>query len=97
VNLAVARRRHDRVPRFVIRRGLNVHCPSHFRCSIRCAAALSSTADMLVRNCTKMGTEVLYMEIVIKCRSFAGERNEKKWKLSERQGHCHLLHRLATV
>ena len=41
----------------------------------QCAAALSSTADMLVRNCTKMGTEVLYMEIVMECGSFAGGRS----------------------
>ena len=41
----------------------------------QCAAALSSTADMLVRNCTKMGAEVLYMEIVMECGSFAGGRS----------------------
>ena len=29
------------------------------------AAALSSTADRLVRNCTKMGTEILYMEMAV--------------------------------
>src|SRR3984957_183793 len=29
------------------------------------AAALSSTADKLVRNCTKMGADALYMEMVI--------------------------------
>ena len=29
------------------------------------AAVLSSTADRLVRNCTKMGTEILYMEMVV--------------------------------
>ena len=29
------------------------------------AAALSSTADRLVRNCTKMGAEILYMEMVV--------------------------------
>ena len=32
---------------------------------------MSSTADMLVRNCTKMGTEILYMEIVMERGSFA--------------------------
>src|ERR1035437_10512724 len=31
----------------------------------QCAAAVSSTADALVRNCTKIGTKILYMEIVM--------------------------------
>jgi hypothetical protein len=31
------------------------------------AAALSSTADRLVRNCRKTGTEALYMEMVMAC------------------------------
>src|ERR1035437_9046911 len=56
----------------------------------QCAAALSSTADMLVRNCTNMGTEILYMEIVMECGSCAGEQNEKELKLTERRGHCHV-------
>src|SRR5271169_6169625 len=49
----------------------------------QCAAALSRTADMLVRNCTKMGTEVLYIEIVIESVSFARRRNGEEWKLNE--------------
>src|SRR5712672_4317106 len=34
------------------------------------AAALSSTADKLVRNCTKMGADTWYMETVIGIESF---------------------------
>src|ERR1700675_1586833 len=34
------------------------------------AAALSSTADRLVRNCTKMGADALYMERAIGVVSF---------------------------
>ena len=35
--------------------------------SLHTIASRPTTADMLVRNCTKMGTEVLYIEIVIEC------------------------------
>jgi hypothetical protein len=48
----------------------------------QCAPALSSTADMLVRNYTKMGTEVLYMEIVMECGSFAGGKTERSGNLA---------------
>jgi len=34
------------------------------------AAALSSTVDKLVRNCTKMGADAWYMETVIGIESF---------------------------
>jgi hypothetical protein len=34
------------------------------------AAALSNTADKLVRNCTKMGADALYREMVIGLESF---------------------------
>src|SRR5262245_42387718 len=37
------------------------------------AAALSSTAERLVRNCTKMGTEVLYIEMVMAGRLLVGD------------------------
>src|SRR5712691_9490532 len=37
------------------------------------AAALSSTADKLVRNCTKMGADALYREMVIGLESFGTE------------------------
>jgi hypothetical protein len=30
-----------------------------------------------VRNCTKMGTEILYMDIVMECGSFAGATKRK--------------------
>src|SRR6266852_1412582 len=56
----------------------------------QCAAALSGTADMLVRKCTKMGTELLYMEIVMECGSFAGGTKRKERKLSELRGRCHV-------
>jgi hypothetical protein len=57
----------------------------------QCAAALSSTVDMLVRNCTKMGTEVLYIEIVMKCGSFGGRLNAEERKLSGLSRRCHFL------
>src|SRR5665811_1341026 len=58
----------------------------------QCAAALSSTADMLVRNCTKMGTEVLYMEIVMECGSFAGgDETERNGNVASFGGErCHV-------
>src|SRR5215510_10759320 len=37
------------------------------------AAALSSTAERLVRNCTKIGTEVLYIEMVMAGRLLVGD------------------------
>jgi len=46
---------------------------------------------MLVRNCTKMGTEVLYIEIVMKCGSFGGRLNAEERKLSGLSRRCHFL------
>ena len=56
----------------------------------QCAAALSSTADMLVRNYTKMGTEILYMEIVMGCGSFAGGKTGRSGNLASFGGRCHV-------
>ena len=57
--------------------------------SLHTIASRPTTADMLVRN-LKMGTEVLYIEIVMKCESFALRRNGEEWKLNELRSRCHV-------
>src|ERR1700676_1179774 len=50
-------------------------------------AALSSQADRLVRNCTKIGTDALYMEIVMERSLRVGCRRADKLPGSSAQRH----------